>query len=281
MTVNIPSCPKWTAEMATFYDSDVSEDLYVEDVHQQQSDSRRDWKISNTDNPIQWDRRNFSQKRCTRCRQFDHTVDQCPRVPVCHLCSESDHTLRHQCPKNCCFRCGDKPHRFCPATVLSEVCYNCGYRGHRANLCPEQWRKFHITTSGEQAVVPSSPIERPKDRQYCSICSKRGHYNYNCPSNYNLGYAPVPQTVSSYGSHSDVVFRGETGETVETSKPEMSNGLPPENVVRTKGVTTFDVEPHQVGRVIGRNGATTDPTPNPDPNPTSTSIPTPTSNGVA
>lgn len=36
-STNLPSCKKWTVSMASFYDTDISEDLHIEAVHQQQT----------------------------------------------------------------------------------------------------------------------------------------------------------------------------------------------------------------------------------------------------
>lgn len=72
-------------------------------------DSRRDWHINASDYPVQQRGRYFTREvRCTRCRQFGHLEKDCPRVPHCHLCSQTGHTVRYMCPDNCCFRVSKK-----------------------------------------------------------------------------------------------------------------------------------------------------------------------------
>ncbi|KAG7164125.1 uncharacterized protein LOC121872019 [Homarus americanus] len=196
------TCDHWTQEMVNFYDSDVSEDLEIKQVHQQQTNAKSSWGIISSDYLIKHSRRYYdAQVRCTRCKQYGHMVKECPRVPHCHLCSGTDHIYRHQCPDNCCFRCGGNPHMFCPDTANSLTCSLCGYKGHRKELCPDLWRRFHNTISGEVPEPPPRTKTRPTRDRFCYNCGKRGHYGHNCPKSFqNHFYLKVPQSVISYSS---------------------------------------------------------------------------------
>ncbi|XP_047476577.1 uncharacterized protein LOC125030535 [Penaeus chinensis] len=243
-STHLPSCKKWTASMASFYDTDISEDLHIEAVHQQQTNSRRDWHINANDYPVQQRGRYFTREvRCTRCRQFGHLEKDCPRVPHCHLCSQTGHTVRYMCPDNCCFRCGGEPHGFCYNTSAAVRCHLCGFHGHRMQLCPDLWRRFHITTSGEEVQSPDYHEVRPLKEQYCCICAKRGHYSYICPLRHeNSYYCHVPQTVISYSSPA----LQKNGKLTGTSGDEILE-VPAD-------ITKFSVQQRDAGRLIGRQG---------------------------
>lgn len=243
-TKNLPSCKKWTASMASFYDSDVSEDLQIEAVHKHQSNSLRDWHINASDYPVYQRGRYFTREvRCTRCRQFGHLEKDCPRVPHCHLCSQTGHTVRYMCPENCCFRCGGEPHGFCYNTSAAVRCHLCGFHGHQMQMCPDLWRRFHITTSGEEVQSPEFHKVRPLKEQYCCICAKQGHYSYICPHRHeNSYYSQVPQTVISYSSP---VLQ-------ENGKLTVSAGA--EILEVPADVTKFSVKQRDAGRLIGRQG---------------------------
>ncbi|KAK3871216.1 hypothetical protein Pcinc_023630 [Petrolisthes cinctipes] len=191
-----PSCDKWTQEMTNFYDSDVSEDCDVSDIHQQQSDSPADWSVISADywSYLNKSKRYYSRDRCTLCRQFGHSRNDCTKVPHCYLCSKTDHSNRRDCPHNCCFKCGGPFHHFCAYTLRSVMCTRCGFSGHRQDQCPVNWRSYYVTVSGRVAVARES---EPTSRIYCCHCSRMGHFNYMCTQWHHSvnTYLPVPQAI--------------------------------------------------------------------------------------
>ena len=68
-------------------------------------DEPSSWAIIKEDKYVRSRSRYFKPlERCSRCRQFDHSVKNCPRVPHCHLCGDTSHITRYQCPNNICFK---------------------------------------------------------------------------------------------------------------------------------------------------------------------------------
>jgi len=57
------------------------------------------------------------------------------------------------------FQCGDKYHTFCQATTAWVDCKICHQNGHKKKLCPDLWRRYCYTTSGNIPVQPKS-LER-------------------------------------------------------------------------------------------------------------------------
>nr|XP_053644637.1 uncharacterized protein LOC128697149 isoform X1 [Cherax quadricarinatus] len=274
-TVKKPTCNLWTQDMINFYDSDISEDLELETVHDQQttdnsgpgleqlptrrkpwikvkvhmyrfhlmemnnfqdfslfkeelsdeglsiknievtlsflgSDERSAWHIIAADYQVKPNLRYFAQMdRCIQCRQFGHKMNNCPKVPRCNLCSETDHTSRCDCPNDCCFRhntilcffqCGGK-HFYCSATSRAVTCSTCSFPGHCRELCPDLWRRFHLTTSGVEVNTPVKATPRPVGDKFCCNCGKRGHYGYDCELDfYKRSYVQVTQSVISYST---------------------------------------------------------------------------------
>lgn len=200
-TVKKPTCNLWTQDMINFYDSDISEDLELETVHDQQTNERSAWHIIAADYQVKPNLRYFAQMdRCIQCRQFGHKMNNCPKVPRCNLCSETDHTSRCDCPNDCCFRCGEK-HFHCPATSRAVTCSLCSFPGHCRQLCPDLWRRFHLTTSGVEANTPVKATPRLVGDKFCCNCGKRGHYGYDCELDfYKRSYVQVTQSVISYST---------------------------------------------------------------------------------
>ncbi|KAK7079819.1 hypothetical protein SK128_002218 [Halocaridina rubra] len=180
-TKKTPSCSQWTEDMATFYDSDYSDEFCVEDIHDQQSGFG--WKIYRDDymavykNTFRYYTR---EPRCSVCRQLGHTEDECEKVPCCYICSEATHTDAWNCPSFCCLWCGGPTHGFrdCENNI-SSFCQLCKRKGHNKKFCPDLWRRFHLTTSGNTPVPPSMPAMMGK-RVYCFICAQAGHHGHNC-----------------------------------------------------------------------------------------------------
>ncbi|KAK4304519.1 hypothetical protein Pmani_023535 [Petrolisthes manimaculis] len=191
-----PSCDKWSQEMTNFYDSDVSEECDVSDIHQQQSDSPADWSIISGDywSYLNKSNRYYSKERCTLCREFGHSRNNCNKVAHCYLCSKTDHSNRRDCPHNCCFKCGGPFHHFCAYTLRSVTCTRCGFSGHRQEQCPVNWRIYHVTVSGRVAMTREC---EPTRKIYCCHCSRKGHFNYMCTQWHHSvnTYLPVPQAI--------------------------------------------------------------------------------------
>ncbi|KAG0699483.1 Zinc finger CCHC domain-containing protein 7 [Chionoecetes opilio] len=181
-TTTAPSCQKWTQGMTNFYDSDVSDDLYVSEVHLQQSDV------------------NFANKKDTRSKialEFQHATFVPEQIiPVEEIAQK---TAVLNVPL---FQCGGEHHFVCPvADPWSSKCNLCGFPGHPKKLCPDLWRRFHLTTSGLVAQSPTECPTRPPGQRYCYSCGKRGHYGHDCPISFqNRSYSQVPQSVVSYCS---------------------------------------------------------------------------------
>ncbi|XP_050710786.1 uncharacterized protein LOC126995351 [Eriocheir sinensis] len=244
-----PSCVKWTQSMANFYDSDISDDFDVSEIHQQQSGSQADWRLVPADYQLVFQRRRYynAPEKCKLCRQEGHTVKECTRVPKCHLCSGTDHIHRNNCPDNCCFKCGKNPHFLCPTDRRDKCCALCGYPGHTSDICPDLWRRFHLTTTGMIAQTPLEHYTKPTREQYCCACAKRGHYGHECPLKPSYhGYARVPQSVVSY-SRPVNLNNGYFVVNLEGSQTPLP--LPPE-----ENITKMEIRLDQAGRIIGRKG---------------------------
>lgn len=136
--------------------------------------------ISNTDKTHFNTRR---QIRCINCQHYGHIAKNCPQPPSskrCHMCGVEGH---HQprCPNKICLlvsfheqinskhvcavcsisisfikilqfnlQCGEKSQKFTHGCVKcnrdrDRFCYECRQKGHRQNLCPDKWRRYHST----------------------------------------------------------------------------------------------------------------------------------------
>ncbi|XP_068221264.1 uncharacterized protein [Palaemon carinicauda] len=246
-TKRVPSCPKFTQEMASFYDSDDSDYFDIDEVHAQQSGQKSNWKIISSDYYTKHNNRYYNREpRCIRCRQFGHTVSKCTRVPHCYICAETSHTQRRDCPSNCCFRCGDSVHNFCRATSFRVVCALCGNRGHTERACPDLWRRYHSTITGSVPVLPEPVSNTHRRKKYCCACGRSGHYGFECRTAAHSKYSYIiqGQSVTSYSSPVLEV----DGKLVINLEGARTN----------ENVSKMEVENADIGRILGRGGVVID-----------------------
>ncbi|RXG52029.1 Zinc finger CCHC domain-containing protein 7 [Armadillidium vulgare] len=256
LTKKTPSCPQWTTEMASLYDSDYSDEFSVEDIHRSQSRNRRLWKICAEDyqGPKKKNLRYFD--RCTRCREFGHNVSSCPRTPHCLLCASPDHN-RYTCPKRCCLYCGNEPHKICNLTFRSNTC-----------------------SDGTVPVVPDKPSIRNRYDAYCYNCAKKGHFGHECrfrryddsQSSFKKLFCPVSMQIFNYGTvypfpMNEVVDLNKNDDDIEVVSPEKkkfatnspvknnpNNEVSVVNKAQLDSTTTtlLSITPNQVNKFIKR-----------------------------
>ncbi|KAF2358121.1 K domain type 1 [Trinorchestia longiramus] len=257
-----PSIAHWTSHMASFYDSDISDEYEIDDLHRTMPDDMMEWEMEADDFP---DRpfggrgrsRYFEQKqmrRCKRCRAYDHTLDQCRKLDYCHLCGDTTHYHREKCPSNCCFRCGREYHTFCPHTCPWNRCEVCHNKGHIKQMCPDLWRRYAFTTSGTVPVHPDPPSHRTVRLPSCFSCGRTGHLGPDC-SHRVQNYVVMHQEIQSYAPPT----RNCLGTTVLTEdlqeQPRQVDELYGETVQRFTAVrANVSLESSQVGFIIGKKG---------------------------
>ncbi|XP_018021042.1 uncharacterized protein LOC108677336 [Hyalella azteca] len=259
-----PSVPHWSQHMTSFYDSDFSEDYELEDLHRTMPDSVIEWELDADDYPDRlYGRRKprYFEKattRCSRCRAHDHTIAQCKRLDHCLLCGDTRHSTREKCPRNCCLRCGGKPHAFCPFTCPWNSCEACGYKGHVKHICPDLWRRYAFTTEG---AVPQRPrTQHPTRVPTCYSCGGVGHEGAACGHRVQH-YVQQCQDIRSFAEPT----RDCLGLTVLTEElPEQDNqpppGLPHPYGETVQKYTTVRASvalnnTRDIGHIIGKQGS--------------------------
>ncbi|CAH1971487.1 unnamed protein product [Acanthoscelides obtectus] len=192
-------------EMADKATEDAPVDLDV--VYANLTNDPSKWQISRKDHPtlLALEQRPRSKgPRCNRCRRFGHMALKCtekPEPPRCYLCGAGDHT-EPRCPNKICLNCGNK------GDYTTNYCYRCfKYRdlqcnicsqpGHLASVCPDLWRRYHITTEPGPIKVTAGPQLKPRDQQWCSGCAAQGHLEHECYY-YGRQYPPALPYIVNY-----------------------------------------------------------------------------------
>uniref|UniRef100_A0A1B6GCM2 Zinc finger CCHC domain-containing protein 7 n=2 Tax=Cuerna arida TaxID=1464854 RepID=A0A1B6GCM2_9HEMI len=189
---------KWSKSMVKFYTLPSKEfmnmDLSAVFEQMKKTTNPKDWKLDPRDQIGVYQRTTPKGKhacrKCPNCNERGHLARDCPKpqkAPACCLCGESFHT-DYSCPNKVCLKCGvylsrnaytGECDRCYYSTLESDVpCDICGKVTHRSSLCPDLWRSFHATTSGEKKV-PSTVNENK--RKYCCNCARKGHFSHDCP----------------------------------------------------------------------------------------------------
>uniref|UniRef100_A0A1B6I7K4 Zinc finger CCHC domain-containing protein 7 n=1 Tax=Homalodisca liturata TaxID=320908 RepID=A0A1B6I7K4_9HEMI len=188
---------KWSKSMVEFYTLPSKElmnmDLSAVFEQMKKTTKPSEWKLDPRDQAGVYQRTTPKGKhacrRCPNCHERGHLARDCPKpkkTPVCCLCGESFHT-DYSCPNKVCLKCGV----YLPSngyTGECDTCYYstlecdvpcdiCGKVTHRSSVCPDLWRSFHATTSGEKKI-PS--VVNENKRKYCCNCGQKGHFSHNC-----------------------------------------------------------------------------------------------------
>ena len=144
------------------------------------------------------------------------------------MCGTEGH-ISDNCKDAKCLRCG-LPNVYYSHTGCMHCrrldktnCNICGAKGHVKFTCPDMWRRFHATLSGEEGVVhePFGGIDRthkPLDQIWCCNCAKRGHYPHHCNA-YN--YSSYPKSVLHVINYNNINPDLDTS-LFETSTPSIS-----------------------------------------------------------
>ena len=57
-------------------------------------------------------------------------------------------------------------------------CRQCGGRGHIQSHCPDNWRRYHASTSAKAGLfVPNIDVHLPAHQAWCCNCARQGQYN--------------------------------------------------------------------------------------------------------
>ncbi|XP_015114762.1 uncharacterized protein LOC107039577 isoform X2 [Diachasma alloeum] len=123
---------------------------------------------------------------CSICQREGHVRSRCPnrpRAPTCHICGVVGHS-EPRCPENKkCISCGKK-YSTCRTTCEHCIrlrCSQCSGRGHTLANCPDNWRKYHQTTTGESVSITSIRLAMKSPSQLvCCHCIQRGHHVSTC-----------------------------------------------------------------------------------------------------
>ena len=181
------------------------------------------------------------------------------RIPACHMCGGKDHQVDNEgfgCPQAKCLHCGNPANQYlnrgcsyCKRLRDAE-CFNCGGRGekllfptssksqsiihvllslagHTRTTCPDNWRRYHATLSGDSVVVPHKNQLLEKPPAWCCNCAKKGHYSHQCSAYNRSNYPPSVSTVVTYSDPSqpeslnNSLDTSEEGETASVQRKRM------------------------------------------------------------
>ncbi|KAJ1520897.1 hypothetical protein ONE63_003978 [Megalurothrips usitatus] len=141
------------------------------------------WKLCPDDLFLK--RKSVHGPKCSNCNTFGHKPRLCPepkKVAVCHMCGNPGHP-ETRCFMKMCLRCGEKNGVFtdrCNSCISHNPCKICQCRDHGWKMCPDLWRRYHLTTSDGKIVEPVGDDKRPKHEHWCSNCAGRGHLSHEC-----------------------------------------------------------------------------------------------------
>ncbi|KAH1003893.1 hypothetical protein HUJ04_003734 [Dendroctonus ponderosae] len=160
----------------------------IDFIQSKMSDDPEKWKILPADQQI------ISVEsggpRCRRCRERGHISQHCRnrlRIPSCSMCGFQGHQ-EPRCPHKICLNCGKRSSYTttscmkCANQINYGICYVCKLPGHMGNSCPDLWRRYYLTIKAGPIVKPEKADVRPRERQWCSGCSRNGHFEFECTS---------------------------------------------------------------------------------------------------
>ncbi|XP_072051380.1 uncharacterized protein [Amphiura filiformis] len=127
-------------------------------------------------------------QKCMNCYEFGHLARACPepkRISVCILCGERGH-FEKVCPNALCYNCNLPGHRAAvcesPTPARYMKCGRCFRIGHDIKMCPDMWRRFHLTMEPGKLVAPNQVVRQTwcNTMLYCCNCGKLGHHAFKC-----------------------------------------------------------------------------------------------------
>ncbi|XP_063988430.1 uncharacterized protein LOC135168323 isoform X2 [Diachasmimorpha longicaudata] len=173
-------------QLRDFYNEPRGGDMMrdIKDIQNEMPKNPNRWMILDSDMyPLPRKKRNV----CSICQNEGHLRSRCPNGPravICHICGIVGHS-EPRCPENKkCISCGAK-YSTCRTSCEQCVhlrCSQCSGRGHSRANCPDNWRKYHQTTSGASVNIPTDPIsvQKPPTQLSCCNCTRRGHDASTC-----------------------------------------------------------------------------------------------------
>ena len=79
-------------------------------------------------------------------------------------------------------------------------CRQCGGRGHIQSHCPDNWRRYHASTSAKAGLfVPDVDVHVPAHQAWCCNCARQGQYNILIFLEHFMNYITPPRTARICG----------------------------------------------------------------------------------